>query len=257
MEETKEASNAKFCLLDSDFLIFTVVHCKKLENGEVEVKSLEDCKYLLDKFIEDICTKVNATHCILAVTNKRCFRYKLWDGYKANRKYPEPPLHFEETRDYLLSKPNIIKDTDLEGDDIIVCFKSYLAGLEIDSILVSPDKDVVLCQKGYHYNPRKGEFVTISSKEAARNFWISMVVGDSVDGIKGVPGKGKVFAEKLFEDGVETNVYPYRTLVTYTQHFGEDEGIEQFYLNYKMLHLVDKPAYGFNPADYELDTFKI
>jgi 5'-3' exonuclease len=77
---------------------------------------------------------------------------------------------------------------------------------------------------------------------------------DSVDNIKGIPGKGKVAAEKIME-GIKCP--PARILKNYVEHFGEDEGIEQFYLNYKMLKILDKPAYGFNPADYELDTFKI
>ena len=254
MEETKEAVSNRIALIDADFLPFFCCHCKKLENGELEVKTLEDCIYLVDKFIANILEAVKATHCVLAITNKKCFRYQIYEDYKANRKYGEPLLYFEETRDYLINKTNVIKDTLTEADDIVVCFRNYLNNLEIDNIIVALDKDIINCTAGEFYNPKKGEFLTTSKEEANKNFKYSLITGDSVDNIKGIPGKGIKFAEQYLQDAENCTG---DILDAYIDHFGEDEGIEQFYLNYKMLKILDKPAYGFNPADYELDTFKI
>lgn len=69
-----------------------------------------------------------------------------------------------------------------------------------------------------------------------------MITGQTGDGIKGIPGKGKVFADELLSScdliGLK---YPSVVLNEYITQFGIDNGIEEFYKVYKCLKIVDNP----------------
>ena len=56
---------------------------------------------------------------------------------------------------------------------------------------------------------------------------------------KGIPGKGKAFVDKAFK--VLSPDTKYYTLVfnTYLDHFGIDNGIEEFRKSYKLLKILD------------------
>jgi 5'-3' exonuclease len=65
--------------------------------------------------------------------------------------------------------------------------------------------------------------------------WTQVITGDSIDNIKGIPGKGSAFAAKVFKQDE-----PYRNLVllSYILEFGEYKGIEEFTKNYKLIKLL-------------------
>ena len=74
-----------------------------------------------------------------------------------------------------------------------------------------------------------------------------MIIGDSSDNIKGIPGKGKAFVNKLFEE--QTNNLRDLVFKTYLEHFGEYLGIQEFYKNYMCLKILDD-------YDIEIPEFK-
>lgn len=235
----------KIALIDGDFLPFYVCHNKKLEGGSVENKSLQDCKDLLDSFIRTIMVNSGATHYIMALTVGQCFRYKVNPQYKANRKYEDPPEHLRDIKQYLKDAYNGFSVEGLEADDIVnICNKSTWfigdSSIEASSFIVSPDKDLLMLA-GRNYNPRKHQWVDVSAKQAAEYFWTSMITGDSIDGIKGLKGKGKAYASKVFNQEIKSPEYDYSVIVykEYIAQLGVERGIEEFYKNYKCLKVLD------------------
>ncbi len=229
-------------LVDADFLPYYCCHNKK---GE-EPKTLQQCYDHADQFIHNIFKATKATHYIMAWTVGKCFRYNINPQYKANRKYTDVIPFLDKTKTYLRDKYNGAYDSDLEADDIInICRKHYLENTIKDQepsqiFFVSPDKDILMLE-GTHFNPKKMMWVTTSRVEADEFFWISTIKGDTIDGVKGIPGKGEVFAKKLFKSEIQGFIYEYASLVfnSYLEYFGEHRGVEEFYKNYKCLKIAD------------------
>jgi 5'-3' exonuclease len=127
----------------------------------------------------------------------------------------------------------------IEADDAVSIYKNMYDTMGKESIICSPDKDVLMLP-GKHFNYRKMEFVVTNEAEAEYTFWTDMIAGQSGDNIKGIPGKGPAFAKKLFEENPSVR---YRTSVlnAYIDHFGEREGIYEFYKNYMVLKIMTNP----------------
>jgi hypothetical protein len=89
--------------------------------------------------------------------------------------------------------------------------------------------------EGTHYNWRKSEWITTTKEQEVYTFWKDMICGTH-NNVKGIPKKGEKFVEKAFAALVDTH---YRTLVfnLYIEHFGEEQGIDEFYKTYKSLKL--------------------
>ena len=127
----------------------------------------------------------------------------------------------------------VIKIDKLEADDCCLILENQLKN-DYNITIISPDKDIRFTE-GNRYNPNKNEFSVCTKDQSDEYFWKSMIIGDSADNIKGVPGKGIKFAEKLFD--IKTR-YEATTLMIYVDYFGEYKGIEEFYKNYKSLMIL-------------------
>ncbi len=220
-------------IFDSDFIPFYVLNIKK---GEEE-KTLEQYKYQCDNFIENINKATNADYYIGYLTIGKCFRYDINPSYKANRKYDNLPKYLNELKEYLANNHNFIGQVGYEADDLVISFKAQNS--QYESIIVSPDKDI-LNLEGKHFNPRKMEFKETSNEESIEYFWKSMICGDTIDGIKGIPGKGeKYFYNEVYNEENLGIGLPFLIFNEYIQNFGEYEGIKEFYKNFMSLRLVD------------------
>lgn len=220
---------------DADFLPFYVGFTKK---GE-EDKTLEQCIEKCDDFISNINRYARAEYYVGYLTQGKCFRYDINSSYKSNRKYENMPKYLKEIRQHLRNRYNFISQEGWEADDLVVSFKAQ--NKQYESIIVSPDKDV-LNIPGKHLNPRKMEFKETSEDEASEFFWKSMITGDTIDGIKGIPGKGKVYADEMWSNYQREWDKPYASshiLNDYVHLLGEYKGIQEFTKNYLSLKLVD------------------
>lgn len=232
----------KIALIDADFLPYYVCHNKKTE----EPKTFEQCCQKADEFINNLLNRTSATHYIMAWTvGKTCFRYKINPKYKANRKYKDVIPFLKETKEYIMKKYHSVVHEDLEADDIVNIIYNKIE----NSFIISPDKDILRLE-GHHFNPREMEWTNFIGE--SRHFWTTMITGDSIDGVPGIPGKGKKFAEKLFEsetlDNKEvtntTSSDSLKVFECYVNNLGIDNGIEEFYKNYKCLKIVkDWPSF--------------
>ncbi len=225
----------RVAIIDSDSILFYTCYSKKDEPQ----KSLEDCYNAVDSFMYNLFNLTESTHYILYLTTgKESFRYKIYPEYKGNRKYKETIQYFKEVKQYLIDKYHAQVDLRYEADDLCLITKNrYKSDPEYSEVFISsPDQDM-LSLEGRHYNYKKNQWIETSKKEASLKFWEDMICGQTGDNIKGIPGKGKKFTEKLFDS---TSFYADLVLNEYILHYGEHKGIKEFYKNYMCLKIVEE-----------------
>jgi 5'-3' exonuclease len=214
---------------DADFIPFYVCHNRK---GELE-KSLDDCLEGCDNLIKITNNYLNGDYYCGFLTKGKCFRYDVNPDYKANRKYSDLPPYISEVKEYLVSKHKFMSIEGYEADDLVMSYNKP----NYDKLIVSPDKDILYAvNKGF--NPKTSNYVENTNDEIFTYFWSSMVIGDAVDNIKGIPGKGEAFVKKMLKGLNGQNL---RTAVfnAYIDNFGENQGVKEFYKNYFCLKLID------------------
>lgn len=150
------------------------------------------------------------------------FRYRLYPQYKANR--PEQrPEWLGGVREFLVREWNAEIVAGYEADDGI-----GIAANE-SSIICANDKDYKQIP-GEHYNFVREEFLVIDEDQAQFYFWLSMLVGDSADNIRGVDGIGAVKGRRLLEGLSSEEMYQ-----SVRRAYDDDE---RFLLNYRLLRIL-------------------
>jgi hypothetical protein len=189
-----------------------------------------------DSVMKDILRKSGATHYISFIKGERTVeaKNKIHESYKSNRS-KVPPVWWEFVKKDLINRWGAIAADDREVDDYVNVTRLCLP----DSFICAIDKDL-LGLEGTHYNWKKDLWVSVTRQEAITTFWTDMITGQSGDNIKGLPGKGPKFVEGLWEKA-QTTLLPLRLVVfnEYVNHFGEAEGIFEFYRNYTALKVAE------------------
>ncbi len=235
-------------VIDADSIIFHGFHPNKVldeeskqpvkidgkfqyyEKTDKEIE--ESIDYLLNKIIID--TQCSGYICFVKGKNTTNSRKYINPEYKLNRN-KESPKFWEFTKNYLIKKWNVVEVNDIEVDDAV-----NITRLQIpNSFITALDKDL-LSLEGCHYNWNKGKWIEVNKSEADYKFWSDMIVGQPGDNIKGLPGKGEKYVEKIFinNDLRDCNLYSQVVLKEYIQQLGEERGIQEFYSNYKCLKLL-------------------
>lgn len=250
-------------IIDVDSIMFTIGNGNKLlDEDKIPIKdttgkfiytekSEEELITSADWIMNDILASCNADGYIAYIKGKNTTseRKLINPEYKANRP-KESPKWWSFTKQYLMDKWKVIPADNYEVDDYVNVTLKMLP----DSFIVAIDKDL-LGLEGRHFNWRKKEWVEVTKEQEEYNFWASMITGDTADNIKGLPGKGVKFTENLYKTTCEENGpnFYQAILYWYINHFGEFEGIKEFYKNYFSLKIADKIE-GF--AVPEIITFK-
>lgn len=224
---------------DADFIPFYVCHSKDKDHE----KSLEECIIDCDTLINNINKEIGCEAFVGFLTKGKCFRYDIYPDYKGNRKYLTLPKYLNDVKDHMTKKYNFGYHQNYEADDLVYSYKLQNPTDEV--VIVSPDKDILYLE-GTHYNPRLNKFVTTSKEEAEIYFWKSMIVGDSADNIKGIKGIGPKGAESIIKSQKLFSNLRSTVLEEYCKVFGEDDGISEFYKNYKCLKIVGNIPFKVN-----------
>lgn len=234
----------RIAVLDIDSIAYAIASPNKIEDGSGGYKRDETGKFLyIDKTEDEI---ISNAHAVLSNIFKNSqaenyvgfikgkntgkYRYAIKSDYKHNRS-SEQPKWWSFTCEFLKDRYNIINVDNYEVDDIVNIYRLKTP----NSFMVACDKDL-LNLTGIHYNWRTNSWQANTAEEAEYLFWIDMITGQQGDGIKGIPKKGKVFAEKLFAD---VNYTDYSTLVFNTYKELLVNGISEFSKNYSCLKILD------------------
>lgn len=247
----------KICLIDGDVVCYKIASNKvqseedKEKNGLQEDRTWGQVRSEVDEYLQNLMVQTNSNQYIIALTLNRCFRYDLYPEYKANRKDKIKPKYLDTIKEYLITDYKAVYYDKLEADDILsVCSSTYK-----DSFIASNDKDFMQ-KEGLHFNLNTYKFIEVSKKAALYNLFKQVLVGDSTDNIKGCAGVGEVKTYAAFRKDLEDpSMFPHIALSMYINTYGTDRGIKEFYLNYRLVKLLDEPEFGFKipePVNYEL-----
>tara|TARA_R110002153_G_scaffold204345_1_gene357197 strand:- start:420 stop:1166 length:747 start_codon:yes stop_codon:yes gene_type:complete len=211
-------------LIDGDSLIYY----------EMGKPTLEEALTSLDGRLHQMFEMTHATKYAGFLTEGKCFRYAAatTHPYKGNRKYGDKPIIFPAIKEYLRQEWNFTSIPELEADDLVSVYHDPLK-----TVICSPDKDVLYQNKGIHYNYGKAETIIVDETEAMTFLWKQMLMGDSTDGIQGIPKVGPKTADTWLEP-LLPNEMPEFVLNKYIEKFEYAEGISKFAETFKLVYML-------------------
>lgn len=218
-------------IFDADAIIYVAGWDK---DNKMYYSDFEQIKETADKFISNILLDVKATHYVGFFGKGVTFRRLQVNTYKSNRDNLVKPKHFTDLKNYIVNTWGFQYVENIEADDAVRICKLNIP----NSIILTTDKDVKYGIEGTHYDYKKGEYNTTSKEEAELFFYKQLIEGDTADGIKGLPGKGKKFAEQFFKDKTD---YLSEVLKLYIDYYkSEYKGVEEFYKSYIQLKILEE-----------------
>lgn len=217
----------KVALIDADSLLY-------FEMGK---DTLEEAIEGLNNRIQEILIKTESDHYIGYLTRGKCFRYDIAKSkpYKYNRKHGSKPPIYYALDAYIQQDPwNFRSFAGLEADDLVGIARHIL---DDGCVICSPDKDVLQQLRGKHYNYQKGEFHETRDDQARDFLWKQVLMGDSTDGIPGIPGLGPKTADAIINNKPDVLSHHQVVLSQYLAKFKLDEGISRFYETFKLVRM--------------------
>lgn len=142
--------------------------------------------------VEEILTATGANEYVIYLSGKDNFRYNVFPEYKANRLDAKRPKWEREVKEHLLLEWNAVEVNGCEADDYL----GWMATNDEKAIICTIDKDLDQIV-GWHYNFVKKEKYYVTPAQGIYYFYYQLLVGDSADGIKGVPGIGPTKATRI------------------------------------------------------------
>lgn len=223
----------KTLLIDADTIVYAI--CSVLEYGidllpkdmymEEEYSELvndpnydkeTNCVYKIDleqalvmatEKIDTLLTKTGCKDAELYFTSGKNFRYYVTKDYKANRQETRYPVGLKELKKELTKLYPGEICSEYEADDIVCMLKREYPD---KYIVCAVDKDVLRGVAGTHFNYYENakykinmKWVKTTEEEAIRMPYLQCLMGDSADGIKGIPKIGPKKAEKLLGNCID------------------------------------------------------
>ena len=191
-------------------------------------------------FVDDICSRLDGDRVYFALSDRSAnFRKELEPTYKGNRKSTKPEL-WETLRSFIESGDHgfpVRTFPRLEGDDVLGMMGTHPKHGK-RAIMVTIDKDMkTIPGRVFFYNkPTDSDGNTlvhhIEPDEAVRFHLLQTLMGDPVDGYKGIPGVGPKKAEAQLKDVPVAGLWD--AVVEMYDHYGltEDDAILQARLAY-------------------------
>lgn len=232
--------------------------------------SFEECINSFREKFQNLLDKTECTHYAAFTSKGKTFRHQIANSYKANR--TQAPKYLQAIKEWAIEEYDINVCSGYEADDAVKYWyfnpiyfhpeecnfdtnNMFLGEIDnnaklIEKIICSPDKDLIksIASKNFNYSYKledkndpnslvKGWWIETSKEDAYTNFWVSMIKGDSVDNIKGLPGKAEGFIKKEYGDLsiLNDNMVYYQ----YSKHYGQSQGIYEFQKNYRLLHILE------------------
>jgi len=161
-------------------------------------------------------------------------------AYKGTRQETKP-FHYKNLVQHILaSYQTVVNEDGLEADDAM-CIEQYsrFKSNDLSTIICSRDKDLKQCP-GWHYGWEVGKqasvgpllvdelgFLDMKNPKkvfgvGGKFFYYQLLVGDSVDNIGGVKGRGPVFAYNLLHKAVSLRQCYELVAEVYVKTWGDD-----------------------------------
>ena len=243
----------RLAIIDADSLMWVTAYMNK-DNKQVDFKGLDGSIIELVKT-----SKCDYYIGFIGVSGTPTFRNNIDPLYKANR--PATPdfmkLHREAIENHLRTVYGFSFIEGVEVDDICATLhlqrwvrnvtensRPYIkeelnVGYEeedVETVLCSPDKDLKQVP-GERYDYKKKITEIISEGEAQFSLWKQVMMGDSTDNIKGIPGTGEKKADKALGP-LPTEEFPSAVLRFYLDYYkDQEEGMNEFMKNYRLIKL--------------------
>jgi len=214
----------KIALIDGDSLIYY----------EMGKPTLEEALQSLDGRLHQMFEQTEATHYAGFLTSGKCFRYAAakTKPYKGNRKKGDKPIIFPAIKEYLRQEWGFTSVPELEADDLVSIYHN-----NENTVICSPDKDVLYQNEGEHYNYGKADLIHTDWMEAETFLWKQMLMGDSTDGIQGIPKVGSKTADTWLNPLIPSEM-PAFVLNKYVEKFGIFAGVSNFAETFKLVYIL-------------------
>jgi len=206
-------------------------------NKELVVEPVQNALHSAKHMLQSMLDKFSTKNYRLFLTGKDNYRMEIASYYKANRTAPKP-VHYEEMRSYLINVWNAEVVDGQEADDAMGIEQTsnigkypYFGKIKKETIICTNDKDLDTIE-GWHYDFTKdGDKYFVDSDYAVWFFYKQLLMGDTVDNIKGIPGVGAKKAEKMLEDITREDLMYAAVLESYIKHYiapcKTDEGVNR------------------------------
>lgn len=216
----------------------------------------EDRAYLQEAWVnflrlyDKLKDELFATDVLAAVKGEDNFRNALYPAYKLNRHSdPNSQNHVVPLLRKLAAKEDLaVEAHGFEADDLICIWATQAREAGVDYVVASIDKDLQ-CIPGRHWLIHKNKMITVSEEDAMRHYYTQLIVGDSTDNIRGVPGVGPVKAYRALEMCREEEEFQEAVVGEYLNYYG-DKWEEALILNGRMIHLLRRHDDYFRVADW-------
>lgn len=173
-------------LIDADIVTFRAAF-----TAEDEEEAWIACSRA-DELVQTILAETGSERYELWLSGTNNFRYQVFPEYKANRINAARPKWELAVKEFLISTWDANVSEGCEADDMLGVRQTP------ETIICTIDKDLKQIP-GWQYNFVKKEKFYVTEDEAFRFFCYQLMVGDTADGIKGIPGVGPKKADRLLE----------------------------------------------------------
>ena len=208
-----------YAIIDADSIAFAIAStmARQERDDPSYINGEEDFRWSLSVFITQIIEATDADSYELHLTGSESFRKILAPWYKANRKGMPKPENLNAIKQQMVDEWGAeYAPSGFEADDTVAEEAFRHIATEDEYVICSIDKDLDTIP-GWHYRwpthnkPEALYFVT--DYQARYNFWTQVLVGDSADGIKGIPWVGPKTAFTLLQ-GCKTEDDFYKTVLS-------------------------------------------
>lgn len=188
----------KTLLIDADWLCFSLACAFTEDNPFVEGDKIFNgttAKSVLDQKVRTAMEELMTDKAVFyfSCDRKTNWRRQIVESYKMNRKGKLSPLGLTPLKEHCTSSYTCVTEPTLEADDLIGIDAT---GKYPDNVIYSVDKDFLTIPTKT-FNPVKRKIKTQSKVNAFKFFIYQVIIGDTSDGYKGIPGIGKVGAMKF------------------------------------------------------------
>jgi 5'-3' exonuclease len=204
-------------LIDADNVAMAAAWTAEDESEEIAISRA-------NTFIESILFDVGATEFELWLSGGNNFRYNVYPEYKANRISQARPKWEKQVKRFFETEWHAHYTEAIEADDMLGIRQRE------DTIICHLDKDLNQIA-GHHFNwelrrlgvvIREKSIYTLTQEEADYWFFYQLLVGDTTDNIKGIPGIGPKKAAGILY-GCETNQERYEAVA---DRYGSEEELD-------------------------------